>query len=250
MNKKHLNGNISRMCLTICAAFALALGSCMPDGDVKGSSGGGTEEEAKPTPSGVKTIALYSNLAGSNLSGLYFNDNGFLTSDNGWMLSEVGYVPGIGNVDYIPITNWANQITPVVDLGFVGYHPREGFVSFLVASLGYDENRLPFAVGLMYYPGFTGGETAVELFKDQLEFPAEGGTQTVSLKGPKYSIYQLAFSDDWVQAQSKGSVYSFIDDEIEVTVEPNTTGETRSGFVKVVTDRNMTTTLAIKQAAN
>lgn len=233
--------------MLLCLAMASALTSCMPDGDAS-SGGSGSEVEEKPAPDGVKSVALYSNLPGSQLSGLYFNEHGFLTSDNGWMLAPVGYVPGIGNVDYIPITNWANQIAPDAELGFVGYHPKEGFVSFFVASIGYDEYRYPFAVGLMYLDNFSGGETPVELEKDVIDFPAAGSTQTVSLKGPKYSLYQMAFTGDWLSTAAKGSVYSFINDEIEVTVRANTTGEPRSDVISIVTDRNQITKLKVNQS--
>ncbi|MDE6703179.1 MAG: BACON domain-containing protein [Muribaculaceae bacterium] len=249
MKKIHFFDKISCACMVLCLAMASAFTSCMPDGDVN-SGGNGSEVEEKPAPEGVKSVALYSNLPGSQLSGLYFNEHGFLTSDNGWMLAPVGRVPGIGNVDYIPLTNWANQISPDVDLGFVGYHPKEGFVSFLVASIGYDEYRYPFAVGLMYLDNFSGGETPVELEKDIIDFPAAGGTQTVSLKGQKYSLYQMAYTGDWLSTAAKSSVYPFINDRIEVTVQPNTTDAPRSDVISIVTDRNEITTLKVNQSAD
>lgn len=249
MKKLRFNGKISCACIAICLAFASAFTSCMPDGDVKGGGNKGEEVEEKPTPEGVKTVALYSNLPGSQLSGIFFSEHGFISSSNGWMFASVGMVPGIGNVDYIPMSGWADQISPAVDLGFVGYHPKEGFVSFLVASIAYDQERYPFAVGLMYLANFTGGETAVELEKDVIDFPAEGGTQTVSLKGQKYSLYQMAFTGDWLTVSSKGSIYPFINDEIIVTAKANTSEEKRSDAIAIVTDRNQITTLKINQAA-
>lgn len=249
MRRIFFNCRLTRGCAMVALLSVLTLTSCIPDGGEE-SSNGVTQPETPTLPEGVKQISMFSGLGGGDLSGLYYNEDGFLISTNGWMLSSLGRVSGIISVDYIPRFNWQPQLYAEVGLGFVGYHPAQGFVAFLVASMALDELRNPVGVGMLYIPNFTTGSEPIELEATALNFKAEGGTETVELKGTKYSEYQISFSGDWLKATPASSIYSFIKDEIEVTVSPNTTDEPRTTTVMIGTEQGKITPLKITQEAD
>lgn len=249
MRKIFFSRCLTRVCVLAVFLLALTLTSCMPDGGEE-SSNGGTQPDTPTLPEGVKQISLFSGYGGGDLAGLYYNEDGFLISTNGWMMSSLGKISGISDIDYIPRYNWQPQLYAEVGLGFVGYHPAQGFVAFLVASMALDELRNPVGVGMLYIPNYRNGSDPVELEATALEFKAEGGTEIVELKGTKYREYQISYSGDWLTVTPKSSIYSFIKDEIEVTVTPNTTDETRTTAVMIGTEQGKLTTLRITQKAN
>ena len=239
-------------CAVAVLLSALAFTSCVPDGgdEFKNSNGGGSPTENPKLPDGVKQISLFKGLGGGDLVGLYYNEDGFLISSNGWMLSSLGNVSDITKVDYIPRYDWRNQIYAELGLGFVGYHPTQGFVAFLIASMALDEDRTPVGVGLLYLPNFNGGDDAIELNASSLDFDGEGGSQTVELKGTKYAVYQTSFSGDWLTVTKKSTSVEFIKDLIEVTVSPNPTDEPRTTTIMIGTEKGKGTPLKITQKAN
>lgn len=247
MNLKIFSGKLSSVCVTMAIAMMFSLTSCMPDGgdDNNGGNNGG-EEENKPLPESVKQISLFSGYGGGSLAGLYFSEDGFITSSNGWLLSSLGAVHNITNVNYIPCNDWFPQITPTIGLGFVGYHPNEGFVGFLVAGLANSDMYTTVGVGLMYYPAFP-TDYAFELQESSVDFLAGGATHTVKMDGTKYCEYEIYVGCDWLTATPKASSAPFILDEIELTAKPNTMADPRSVDVVIRTQSGKTTTLKVSQ---
>ena len=62
----------------------------------------------------------------------------------------------------------------------------------------------------------------------ELTFPVEGGTQTVTIKVPGYKYFDFSINDEdksWLSAKTVKGGY------LEITAEPNDTGEERVGSV-------------------
>ncbi|MDE5554128.1 MAG: hypothetical protein K2J10_02970, partial [Muribaculaceae bacterium] len=116
---KKLNKPASLLALIISVIIGASFTSCMPAGEPTkgGGSGTGEEPEKKPLPEGVeaKSIGLFYD-SGDNLAGLGYTPDGFLkttiSSMGDWYLASVGQQPALGNVDYIPMTNWDLQLFP------------------------------------------------------------------------------------------------------------------------------------------
>lgn len=246
MNLKIFSGKLSSLCATMAFALMFSLTSCIPDGGDVNSGGSGGEEENKPLPEAVKQISLFSGYGGGSLAGLYFSEDGFITSSNGWMLSSLGAVHDITDVNYIPCDDWYSQITPTMSLGFVGYHPNEGFVGFFVAGLANSDMYTTVGVGLLYYPAFP-TDYAFDLQETSVDFLAGGASHTVKMNGTKYCEYEYYFDCDWLTVTPKASYMSFILDEIELTAKPNTTSAPRSVDVVIRTQLGKTTTLKVSQ---
>ncbi len=245
----------SLLALIFSVLFAAAVTSCMPDNPGSGGgSGSGEEVDKKPLPEGVQanSIGLYYD-TGDNLAGLGFTRDGFLTtilSNSGdWYLSSVGYQPGLGNVDYIPMNDWSLQLFPHEGEGFVGYNSKQGFVRFIVAAFARNDQREIVGVGLLYLGGFGGSDQPIELKEWSYDFPADGGTQVAELKGNKYATYQLLNYPKWAKVQRTSSVYEFIQDRIQIDVEPNTAPEPREAVVTIRTTAGQESSFKIYQDA-
>lgn len=250
---KELNKPAALLALIFSIIIGVASTSCMPSVEPSnGGSGSDGEVDKKPLPDGVeaKSIGLFSD-SGDNLAGLGFTRDGFLTttvsSAGDWYLSSVGQQPGLGNVDYIPMSNWDLQLFPHEGEGFVGYNSQQGFVRFLVAAVARNEYREVVGVGLLYLGAFGGADEAIELKEWSYDFPAEGGSQVAELKGNKYSTYQLFNSKAWATVQRSSSVYEFIQDRINIEVEPNTSTEPREAIITIRTTSGKESSFKIYQ---
>lgn len=250
MNK--LNKLASLLALIFGVIIGAAFTACMPSVELGNGGIGGEEVDKKPLPDGVeaKSIGLFYD-SGDNLAGLGFTHDGFITtilSDTGdWYLSSVGDQPGLGNVDYIPMNNWQLQLYPHEGEGFVGYNSRQGFVRFLVAAVARNEYREVVGVGLLYLGAFGGAEESIELKEWSYDFPAEGGSKVAELKGNKYSTYQTFNPTSWVTVQRSSSVYEFIQDRINIQVEPNTSAEPREAIITLRTTSGKESSFKISQ---
>lgn len=252
---KRINKPASLLALIFSMFIGAAFTSCMPTVEPSnGGSGSGTEDvDKKPLPEGVeaKSIGLFYD-SGDNLAGLGFTRDGFLTTTvsgaGDWYLASVGQQPALGNVDYIPVNNWGLQLFPHEGEGFVGYNSRQGFVRFLVAALALNEYREVVGVGLLYLGAFSGADEPIELKEWTYDFPAEGGTQVAELKGNKYSTYQIFNSTTWATIQRTSSVYDFIQDRINIRVEPNPSTEPREAIITLRTTSGKESSFKIYQA--
>lgn len=253
MNKmKKLYMPASLLALIFSVIIGTSFTSCTPSAEPGSGGSAGEEPEKKPLPEGVeaKSIGLFYD-SGDNLAGLGFTRDGFLTttvsSAGDWYLSSVGQQPGLGNVDYIPMSNWDLQLFPHEGEGFVGYNSKQGFVRFLVAAVARDENREVVGVGLLYLGAFSGSEEPVELKEWSYDFPAEGGAQVAELKGNKYSTYQVFNSTTWATVQRTSSTYEFIQDRINIQVEPNPSTEPREAIITLRTTSSKESSFKIYQ---
>ena len=254
---KYLDKPAFLLALMFRVIMGAAFTSCVPSGDPAGGGGGsGSDEEggvvAKPLPTGVepKVIGLFYDTR-DNLAGLGLAAEGYLTtiiSDYGdWSLAPVGILPGLGNVDYIPTEGWDNLIFPAVGLGFVGYNSKQGFVRFIIGGLYANSNTEVTGVALMYLGNFTGSEDPIELKEWSYEFSPEGGVQHAQIAGDKYSTYQTYTNRSWVTIRRTSSHYKFIEELIEMTVEPNTTTEPREAIVTIRTSAGQESSFKIYQ---
>lgn len=241
------------MLMTAVIAISLTMTSCMPDAEDNGGvNPGGTNVDAKPDPEGTRQMALYS-YTGDNIAGLGYSPDGTIKSLSPtvtWLLASVGEVPGLGNVDYIPMDGWEYQVTPKPGLGFVGYSPTQGFVRFFVAGMVVDEMRDPIAVGVKYLGGFTGSDKAVELDKTAYSVPAEGASITAKLQGKDYTPFQMGYTADWLDVHQASTIYSFINNLIEIEAKPNDTDEERTAEIVLTTLNGVVSRISIVQAAN
>ena len=88
----------------------------------------------------------------------------------------------------------------------------------------------------------------------ELKFPAEGGTQTVTVTAKGYKKYNHIIDDEyksWLSGKNNSA------GKLDITAQPNTTGKERVGYVKpyVLIDENSTervylTPVKVPQAAN
>lgn len=209
--------------------------------------------DAKPDPENIKRIGLFS-ASGDNLAGLGFTVDGYLTTIlsgvSDWYLSPIGNIHGIGNVDYIPTTNWDTLIFPHTGLGFVGYSKSQGFTRFFVETLAYDYNHSVVGVGLQYIGGFNGYEEPLELKKYSYEFDHNGGLVQAQISGNKYATYQLFSRDTWLEVRRTSSTYDFINDCIDIKVAPNPTAEPREAEVIISTSLGKETRFVVAQSGN
>lgn len=86
-------------------------------------------------------------------------------------------------------------------------------------------NTLP-DEGPMFYIEFIDDSAYVS--PTELTFPVEGGTQTVTIKVPGYKYFDFSINDEdksWLSAKTVKGGY------LEITAEPNDTGEERVGSV-------------------
>lgn len=234
-------------------ALMLLAASCMPNVDDNSSgNGGGTGQEVKPTPEGVKQIEL-STWPGDELAGIHLSTDGVLEAarpSEDWYFASVGTVPGLGNVDYIPKNNWDTGIRPDIGLGFVGYSPREGFVRFMVGLVVLDASRVATNVGLYYLGNFLGKDEPLPLKDQSFVIGFQGGTVKTTIEGRSYAPYDVLISEPWLTGEKVGTVYSFIYNAVEITVEPNPTAEVREASVRVKTHSGNQTIITVVQDGN
>lgn len=248
------NCSLKTIALLLAVCMTVSLSSCVPD--PSGPNMNGNEQvEAKPDPENTKQIGLFSD-SGDNIAGLGFSKDGYLKSIVNnmpeWYLAPVGEVPGIGNIDYIPLRNWDTFLVPRLGLGFVGYSATEGFVRFYVAGLAYDSNsnNSVVGVGLKYVGGFSGSEEALEFAETSFEVNSGGGKVETALTGKKYATYQFYTNANWLTIIRTSSVYSFIYDVLEIEVAPNSSAEERTATISVVSGDNKETVITIYQKGN
>ena len=99
----------------------------------------------------------------------------------------------------------------------------------------------------MYLGNFTGSEDPIELKEWSYEFTPEGGVQHAQIAGDKYATYQTYTNRSWVTIRRTSSHYKFIEDLIEMTVEPNTTTEPREAIVTIRTSAGQESSFKIYQ---
>ncbi len=239
----------SALALVFAVLMSGSLLSCVPTYDSGGGDPGSTSPDKKPDPDNVKSMYLYSD-SGDNIAGLGFHRDGYLTSltSADWYFASIGYVPGIGNVDYIPVNNWDVLMFPHVGEGLVAYSPTQGFVRMLIGAIVNDEQGRPVAVGLEFLGGFSGVEDPLELKEWSFDFDENGGSAVAELSGKKYATYQLQCRESWLKVRQSYSTYKFIYDRINIEVEPNPTTEERRALVTVRTSSGKDSTFTVIQA--
>lgn len=239
----------------VSAALALCMGmamqSCMPQSGLSNDSQTEISPEDQNTiadPANTQSIVLYSG-TGDNIAGIYFTKDGALTSTNGWLLNSVGWVSCLGKVVNIPRNNWDNLHVVGMGEGLIGYHPDQGFARFYVGGLAIDQFGEVCGVGVKFVGSYYGVDEKPTVDKENVKFDAAGGTEKIKVTNESYTVFQSGCNASWCKVtQTPSKQYSFIMDGIEVTAEPNTTGEERSTTILLATSGGMRTYVTVTQA--
>lgn len=231
---------------------ALSTVSCVPGYSDESGSSDPNAPTLKPDPEGANLIGLYCD-TGDNLGGIGFHRDGYITSVTGadWFFSSLGEVPGLGNVDYIPASDWNREVFPRTGMGIVAYSPTQGFVQMIVAGFAKNDQGQNVGVALKYKGGFHGWDEPLEISVEKCAFDGEGGSKVIAITGKKYATYSLSVSkdcDSWLRVRPAYGNYSFIYNKIEVEAHPNTIDAERRATVTLRTTAGKESTFEVVQS--
>lgn len=145
-------------------------------------------------PSDMQDMALKVGNTQSVINGVTYVDAQYRLT--GGLIVSVGKVDGLGYITSIPKTGWTTSSAVNVGYGYVLYNEAtENFCRMYVAGQdgeGYHVN---------YQIPFKGVEKELTLSNNEVNFPAEGGTQELTIANSSIVPFTVSSSEEWCEVE-------------------------------------------------
>ena len=190
-------------CLVAMAAFvAVTLPSCGGDDDdpivpVTPPNNNGGNNNGTPTntdPEGTQDMALKVGNAKSVINGATSVDEQYNLT--GGMIASLGKVDGLGAITSIPKTGWQTAVPVNIGAGYVVYNEATD-VFCRIYIVGQDGE----GYHVKYQVPFRGAEEELRFSSSEVRFPAEGGTQELSIANSSIIPFTVSSSEEWCEVE-------------------------------------------------
>lgn len=196
---------LSALCcmLALTGFVAIALPSCGgSDGDdtnvlVTPPNNNDDDNNNKPTitdPEGTQDMALKVGNAQSVINGATSVDARYNLT--GGMIASLGKVDGLGAITSIPKTGWQTSAPVNIGAGYVVYN-EETEVFCRMYIVGQDGE----GYHVKYQVPFRGADEELMLSSSEVSFPAEGGTQELTIANSSITPFTVSSSEEWCQVE-------------------------------------------------
>ena len=186
--------------LAMTAFVTVALPSCSKSDDNNeqvtppNNNGGNNNGTTNTDPEGTQDMALKVGNTKSVINGTTWVDAQYNLT--GGMIASLGKVSGLGAITSIPKTGWQTAVPISIGVGYVIYNEAtEVFCRiYIVAQDGEGYH-------VKYQVPFRGAEEDLRFSSSEVSFPAEGGTQELTIANSSIIPFTVSSSEDWCEVE-------------------------------------------------
>lgn len=196
-----MKNKLSTLCcmLAMTAFVTIALPSCGGDDTSApvtppNSNGGNNPPPNNDDPAGTQDMALKIGSAQSNINGVTWVDAQFNLT--GGMIASLGEIKGLGAITSIPKTGWQTSVPVNIGAGYVIYNEAtEVFCRMYI--VGQDGE----GYHVKYQVPFRGIDEELMFSSSEISFPAEGGSQELTIANSSITPFTVSSSEEWCQVE-------------------------------------------------
>ena len=206
------------MMVSLISAGAV-LFSCGEPEDVGPNGGTTNPDKVVADPEGTIILSMRDFDNGN----IRIDDKIYINKENwtgeGCSFVSVGEMKGLGNIESIPTTGWANQMGVYPDNGYVAYNrANDAYYRLFVTEYLFNTSEEIIGAKVKYQKPFCGRDEALKTETKDLSFTAEGGTEKVFFKNSSIVPFTVSNSQSWCRVQRiSSSDNAFLYDGISVT---------------------------------
>lgn len=218
MKTKNLWKRLTLMMVSLISASVFLL-SCGEPEDVGPNGGTTNPDKVVADPEGTIILSMRDFDNGN----IRIDDKIYINKENwtgeGCSFVSVGEMKGLGNIESIPTTGWANQMGVYPDNGYVAYNrANDAYYRLFVTEYLYNTSEEIIGAKVKYQKPFCGRDEALKTETKDLSFTAEGGTEKVFFKNSSIVPFTVSNSQSWCRVQRiSSSDNAFLYDGISVT---------------------------------
>jgi hypothetical protein len=218
MKTKNLWKRLTLMMVSLISAGVFLL-SCGEPEDVGPNGGTTNPDKVVADPEGTIILSMRDFDNGN----IRIDDKIYINKENwtgeGCSFVSVGEMKGLGNIESIPTTGWANQMGVYPDNGYVAYNrANDAYYRLFVTEYLYNTSEEIIGAKVKYQKPFCGRDEALKTETKDLSFTAEGGTEKVFFKNSSIVPFTVSNSQSWCRVQRiSSSDNAFLYDGISVT---------------------------------
>ena len=193
--------------------------SCGEPEDVGPNGGTTNPDKVVADPEGTIILSMRDFDNGN----IRIDDKIYINKENwtgeGCSFVSVGEMKGLGNIESIPTTGWANQMGIYPNNGYVAYNrANDAYYRIFVTEYLYNTSVEIIGAKVKYQKPFCGRDEALKTETKTLSFTAEGGTEKVFFKNSSLIPFSVSNSQSWCKVQRiSSSDNAFLYDGISVT---------------------------------
>lgn len=218
MKRKKLWTRLVVMFVSLINASVFLL-SCGEPEDVGPNGGTTNPDKVVADPEGTIILSMRDFDNGN----IRIDDKIYINKENwtgeGCSFVSVGEMKGLGNIESIPTTGWANQMGVYPNNGYVAYNrANDAYYRLFVTEYLYNTSEEIIGAKVKYQKPFCGRDEALKTETKDLSFTAEGGTEKVFFKNSSIVPFTVSNSQSWCRVQRISSSDNvFLYDGISVT---------------------------------
>ena len=193
--------------------------SCGEPEDVGPNGGTTNPDKVVADPEGTIILSMRDFDNGN----IRIDDRIFINKENwtgeGCSFVSVGEMKGLGNIESIPTTGWANQMGVYPNNGYVAYNRNnDAYYRIYVTEYLYNTSEEIIGAKVKYQKPFYGRDEALKTEMKSLSFTSEGGTEKIAFKNTSIVPFTVTNSQSWCRVQRiSSSDNPFLYDGISVT---------------------------------
>jgi len=230
--------------LTLCSGFA----SCTEPEEVGPNGGTTNPNKVVDDPEGTVVLSMrdYDN-GDIRIDNIYINKESW--SGSGCHFVSVGEVSGLGNIETIPTTGWAEQVGVYPGYGYVAYNSyKDTYYRLYVKEYIAGTSGGVIGAEVKYQKPFYGKDETVSLETKNLSFTADGGAETLYFKKTSLIPFTVTSSESWCFPQKVSSYdWSFLSNGVQFLVSPTEESSASTAIVTIETSYGKKTELTVQR---
>ena len=258
---------ISVATLMLVAFLSIGLASCGDDDDpwVNNPDDDIRVDPDTPIPDPEGTLELSMSPGGNSLDNEFRIDNDYnfryigykeATTDK-WasdygkqtMFTPLSTVNGLGNINYIPVVAWVDQVAAIKGRGYVAYSPRKDKFYRLYVEPDTISGSSSSRYIVKYQMPFLGTDEEIKLDEKTITFDAEESEQALLFNNQNILVYTCKSSESWCQVYKCSDLeYGFLNNGVMIHVQPSDKSEPRTATVTLTTAYGKETQINVTQA--
>lgn len=181
----------------------------------------------------------------------YYHDAYYLDSNYGknTMFTPLSTVNGLGNINYIPVVAWVDQVAAIKGRGYVAYSPRKDKFYRLYVEPDTISGSSSSRYIVRYQMPFLGTDEEIKLDEKAITFDAEESEQALLFNNENILVYTCESSESWCQVYKCSDMeYGFLNNGVMIHVLPSDRSEPRTATVTLTTAYGKETQISVTQA--
>lgn len=165
------------------------------------------------------------------------------------MFTPLSTVNGLGNINYIPVVAWVDQVAAIKGRGYVAYSPRKDKFYRLYVEPDTISGSSSSRYIVRYQMPFLGTDEEIKLDEKTITFDAEESEQALLFNNENILVYTCESSESWCRVYKCSDMeYGFLNNGVMIHVLPSDRSEPRTATVTLKTAYGKETQISVTQA--